>query len=105
MAEDDYVARWKDKRMENRILIHRYLYYVVADPRLTDGEYDVMEREAMAKLPPTSPVHLVGSSNRESYSPEIIELAESLRTTTPESIARFKATHQTLLKEHKNEYK
>jgi len=56
---------------EHEVLVHRFLYYVLAEPVVSDFEYDVIEREARAVLPPESVVHKVGSSLTSSYSAEV----------------------------------
>ena len=54
---------------------HCYLYYVLSDPVIPDWQYDQLERECVAAgFEP--PVH---SDLRESYSPDIIALAEEYR--------------------------
>jgi NAD-dependent DNA ligase len=62
--------------LEKEVLIHRYCYYVLAEPLLPDAEYDKIERAARAALPETSPVHRVGSSLPSSYSDEVKQEAE-----------------------------
>ena len=66
-------------RLERQVLAHRYLYYVKAEPIISDYEYDLIERRAREVCPPSSPVHSVGSSLPWSYSPEIIRYAEGLK--------------------------
>lgn len=56
---------------EKEVLIHRFLYYVMADPVISDFEYDNLEREARAVCPETSPVHGVGSCLPSSYPTEV----------------------------------
>jgi DNA ligase (NAD+) len=58
-------------KLEHEILVHRYLYYVEAQPVISDFEYDVLERKAREVLPETSPVQGVGSSLPSSYSETI----------------------------------
>lgn len=62
---------------EREILVHRYLYYVEAQPTISDFEYDILEREARSVLPESSPVHGVGSSLPSSYSEDVIREAQS----------------------------
>lgn len=59
-------------RYEHEVLVHRYLYYVEAQPIISDFEYDQLEREARAVLPETSPVHKVGSCLPSSYPEAVI---------------------------------
>lgn len=64
--------------LEKLVLAHRYLYYVLAEPVISDFEYDELEDQARGVLPEHSPVHGVGSSLRSSYSEEVVKLAMSL---------------------------
>jgi len=59
--------------LEHEVMVHRYLYYVEAQPIISDFEYDVIERQAREVLPETSPVHRVGSSLPSSYSQNVIK--------------------------------
>lgn len=59
---------------EKEILIHRFLYYVMCEPAISDFEYDVLEREAREVCHEGSPVHGVGSCLPSSY-PAVIKLA------------------------------
>lgn len=63
------------KSIENKLMAHRYLYYVLAAPKISDSAYDLMELRAKSFLPPDSPIQKVGSSLAEDYSPEIVNLA------------------------------
>lgn len=56
---------------EKEILIHRFLYYVMCEPEISDFEYDVLEREAREVCPEGSPVHGVGSCLPSSYPAEV----------------------------------
>ena len=60
--------------LEKEVLAHRYRYYVLDDPTVSDFVYDQLEREARAVLPESSPVHGIGSSLRSSYPQEIIDM-------------------------------
>jgi len=60
---------------EDEVMAHRYLYYVLAEPVLTDADYDTLERRAREVCPPESPVHKVGSSLPSSYTKKQVELA------------------------------
>jgi len=63
--------------MVKLILAHRYLYFVLCDPVISDREYDALER---ALSPEQREAIGVGSSLASSYAPEIIELAQRLRS-------------------------
>ena len=67
-------------RLEREVMVHRYLYYVLAEPVISDMEYDLLDRKAVAACPPESPVHQVGSSLPNSYSKEIIREARARLT-------------------------
>lgn len=65
--------------LEEQVLLHRYCYYVLADPILPDSEYDKIEREARYIYPSDSVVHLVGSSLPSSYPEHIKQMALKLK--------------------------
>lgn len=64
--------------LERDVLIHRYLYYVLARPIMSDYDYDRLEKCACKVLPPESPAHQVGSDLASDYPPEIVAAAEAL---------------------------
>lgn len=66
---------YHSRMLEDLILMHRYLYYVECAPVISDSAYDKLERDALERLPATSPVHEVGSSLPDSYEARIVELA------------------------------
>lgn len=55
------------EKLENAVLAHRYLYYVLHTPLLDDHQYDLLERDARAQLPEYSAINDVGSDNEEDY--------------------------------------
>ncbi len=61
---------------ECEVMAHRYLYYVLGTPVITDFMYDQLERTARQVLPPSSCVHSVGSSLASSYTIHHIQMAE-----------------------------
>lgn len=63
------------KDIEDSIMAHRYLYYCLGEPTVSDFVYDQLEREARAVLPKESPVQGVGSSLSASYTNDQINLA------------------------------
>jgi len=65
--------------LELEVLTHRYLYYVLAEPIVSDSVYDQIEKEARAICDPSSPVHGIGSSLPSSYSLEAVKRALQLR--------------------------
>lgn len=67
-----------DSILGDLILVHRFLYYVAGTPVLSDYDYDMLERKAVALLPVTHPVHKPGSDNRLDYPARIIEQAEKV---------------------------
>lgn len=64
------------KNLEFQCMMHRYLYYVLSQPVISDYEYDMLERRALAGAAPDSPLNFPGSDQRSSYSPEVIRAAE-----------------------------
>lgn len=42
--------RYSDLSLPDKCLVHRYLYYVLGDPIVSDRDYDMMERDAVAEL-------------------------------------------------------
>lgn len=52
-----------------QIQFHRYRYYVMDDPMISDYEYDVLERRA-----------------RDQYGDDAVGIGSSLRSSYPESI-------------------
>lgn len=67
-----------EERLETQVMAHRYRYYVLAAPVISDFEYDDLERRARAVCAPQSPVHGVGSSLASSYTAQQISLATQL---------------------------
>lgn len=65
-----------DEELEREILAHRYRYYVLVSPCISDWEYDNLERRGVRRLPWTSLVHQVGSDRAESYPRYIIYYVE-----------------------------
>jgi NAD-dependent DNA ligase len=65
------------QKLEDEVMIHRYLYYIEYTPILQDYEFDMLERKARKELSafPESPVHGNGSELSDSYSPKVKELA------------------------------
>ena len=66
------------EKLELQVMAHRYLYYVVACPVLSDYEYDLLEREARSECHKASPIHDVGSSLPTSYTPVQVKYANGL---------------------------
>lgn len=71
------------KRLENSFLIHSYLYYVLDEPIITDGQYDSVCKDLAALLPfvrPRFPItEQLGSFGSgfyiKTYRPEVISKA------------------------------
>ncbi len=64
--------------IETQLLAHRYLYYVLSCPVITDYEYDALERAALGSLPPESPLHKPGSDIASDYSDAVKAYARTL---------------------------
>lgn len=72
-------------KLANECMMHRYLYYVVNRPILTDIEYDFLEKEAIIDLEikhPNHPIFKPGSSKEIDYHPLIIKQALALLNNT-----------------------
>ena len=70
-------------KLANQCMMHRYLYYVVNRPILTDVEYDILEKQAILSLEinhPNHPIFKPGSSKEIDYHPLIIKQALELLT-------------------------
>jgi hypothetical protein len=63
--------------IEDTVMAHRFLYYVAANPMLSDYQYDLLEEQARRVLPASSPVHRLGSSIADDYPPRVKALAQS----------------------------
>jgi len=63
---------------EDRVMLHRYCYYVLAQPLVSDFQYDIWEREAREVCATESPVHGVGSCLPSSYPERIKQMAEEM---------------------------
>lgn len=53
--------------LELEVLEHRYRYYVLNEPSITDYEYDLLERKALKEAGPDSPLHKPGSDKASDY--------------------------------------
>jgi len=63
---------------EELTLAHRYLYYVLLTPVLSDKSYDRVEEIALETASKDSPIRDPGSSLASSYSNETVALAAKL---------------------------
>lgn len=64
--------------LEREVMAHRFLYYVRADSRISDEQYDAIERLAWLTCPRGSSVFRIGSSDPDTYSEEDIRYAGTL---------------------------
>lgn len=64
-----------DAELSLAVMTHRYRYYVLAKPTISDQEYDALEREAVERLPAGHPVHQCGSDRAQDYEPEVVREA------------------------------
>lgn len=78
-------AKDRINELTDELLYHRYLYYVLAAPEISDYQYDMMERE-LRRLEDRydycrsdSPSITVGSELPETYPKHIRERAENTR--------------------------
>lgn len=58
--------------MEDILLEHRYRYYVLNQPIISDYEYDILEKKYLETAPEKSLMRLPGSDLEESYPIHII---------------------------------
>lgn len=68
----------KQLSLEDQAMVHRYRYYVMNSPIISDSEYDRLEEEAIKQADSKHPIHNPGSDLEESYSEEIITIAKKL---------------------------
>lgn len=69
-----------NQELINFVMAHRYLYYVLCKPVITDYEYDQLESRALKVIDdPNHSINFPGSSLEKDYSPEIIAIARTLR--------------------------
>jgi NAD-dependent DNA ligase len=54
--------------LETEVMAHRYLYYVVCRPVISDRDYDALEARAKAVVGVDSPVNNPGSDREQDYS-------------------------------------
>lgn len=66
-----------DTSIIDTAMAHRYLYYVLSDPVISDYEYDQVEKHAREEAPAEHPIQQVGSSLASSYTKEQIALAHT----------------------------
>lgn len=62
---------------EIEVMAHRYLYYILATPEITDQEYDELEKAR--EWPADSPVLQVGSDMASSYPAAVVQHALNIR--------------------------
>lgn len=65
--------------LEQLCMAHRYLYYVWGKPVISDHEYDALERRALKRVGPSSPLHRVGSDREQDYSDAVKAVAKVLQ--------------------------
>lgn len=64
--------------IEDQCMVHRYLYYVVGRPIISDYQYDMLEKKAVETADENHKIHSAGSDLASSYSDEIIKIAKTL---------------------------
>ena len=76
-TENNRSLQMSYRELLDEVLKHRYRYYVLSAPTISDYEYDVLERkllkmeEAGQAPDPYSPSRAVGSDSAHSYPPHI----------------------------------
>lgn len=68
----------KELNIADQCMVHRYRYYVMNSPVISDFEYDKLEQDALIISHPNHPIYNPGSDLKESYSEHIIKIANSL---------------------------
>lgn len=68
----------ENNNLADLAMAHRYLYYVLCEPVISDVRYDFLEKEALLTCSEDHPLRKTGSSLRSSYSVDIINAAEKL---------------------------
>lgn len=63
---------------EKLILAHRYLYYVLGNPVLSDQKYDKLEKKFLKLYPDSEVIKTCGSDLSSDYSEEIIIMANDI---------------------------
>lgn len=83
------------------LLKHRYLYYVLNDPEITDIQYDKMEKQLQqfesdnsSMVHPHSPTRTVGSSDVSSYPKSIRMLYQDRKKVKKIEIKATKGNYQ-----------
>lgn len=71
--------------IELEVMAHRYLYFVLLRPVISNKEYDALQKEAMKQLPASSPVHLYGSDKESDYQSAWVARARILLSSAPHS--------------------
>lgn len=67
-----------ERVLENCLMMHRYLYYVLGKPVISDKQYDDMEKTFLYLYPDNKNINKVGSDRGNDYSDDVKKLAESL---------------------------
>ena len=64
-----------EEKSERTLLAHRYLYYVLGLPVISDFEYDKLEREHLKRFPDSVSINKPGSDNPLHYSESVKQKA------------------------------
>jgi NAD-dependent DNA ligase len=68
----------EQRSLEITILAHRYLYYCLARPVISDYTYDMTCKDARTKFPHSQVLLSMGSDNAADYPIEAIQLAHRM---------------------------
>lgn len=68
----------ENNQLADKCLMHRYLYYVLCEPIISDMQYDIMEKKAKETCDAEHLINKPGSSLKSSYSEDIIKQAKEL---------------------------
>jgi hypothetical protein len=72
-----HMSRPSQYDLEKQVMAHRYLYYVLSKPVISDTSYDDLERLAKANAKSGSAIFFPGSGEDASYSDDAKILAMS----------------------------
>lgn len=64
--------------LPDQCMVHRYLYYVLNRPIISDYAYDQLEKQALVGIDENHPLNRCGSDSESSYSDEIKLIAKKI---------------------------
>lgn len=76
------------KELELEVLAHRYLYFILNVPVISDFQFDLLQMEAQAVLPKGSPVYQMASVLSSNYPTDAVSRACDLLMMGAESCSK-----------------